>query len=484
MKYKQLPKDFDVAVYRACNSEELKECSNLECEVHYIIYGNEKSCYKSQHVLPPDFDPERYKRYNPDLNNLTDEQLKAHYYQHGLKENRVYKIELPPDFDVEVYKLRNKDISDCPNGWLERHYFQYGKAENREYKDKFFNKDFFIKHNKVKNYKGYTDYLKDIRQIKSKEIFNKIKNIRERKNCILLVSHENSFYGATNYLYLVYSILKKHNKKVVIVETEPNTQLLKKYSVKAEDVMYYYKDATLLYWICKKTNPKIIHFNSINNEISAVLKHLNKNKYFTHSHEIKEHYGVHGLPDFVVSKRISEQYNYAPKIQTPILSEEHLKEIDCFFKTKNIEVSNKHGVLDTKKITIGMCGSLTVRKNYHLFLEVAEKLKEFNFLWIGGDNDLLTDLTNVYHVKSTPHPYSYYTLIDYFVLFSSVDPCPYVVLENIYVGNKVLTFKNNIYTQHDSQVLEGEYFEFDGPITPDNAILHIKNTAVCKPTRN
>ena len=75
-------------------------------------------------------------------------------------------------------------------------------------------------------------------------------------------------------------------------------------------------------------------------------------------------------------------------------------------------------------------------------------------------------------------------LFDYFMLFSKQDPCPYVVLENLYINNKTITFKENIYTSHNSDLLDDLYFEYDGEISIDSASFMIENNAKEKANRN
>ena len=59
----------------------------------------------------------------------------------------------------------------------------------------------------------------------------------------------------------------------------------------------------------------------------------------------------------------------------------------------------------------------------------------------------------------------------FFVLFSLEDPCPYVVLENLLVGNRVLAFRDSIYTHHH---VPGLYFEYPGSISFQTAQEHIR----------
>jgi glycosyltransferase involved in cell wall biosynthesis len=483
-KYGKLPSDFDPDIYKYLHKD-LKQYNLLESKIHYLIKGfDEARNYKLENQMPEDFNTEMYKYYNPDLNSMNDLQLKIHYLRHGLSEGRVYKIELPSDFNVEMYSALNKDITNMPYGWLEMHYFKHGKSENRKYKDVFFDKEFFVKENNITNYSGYKDYLKDIRQIKSKKIKDLISKIKEIKDCILLVSHENSIYGATNYLYTIYKMLKKNNKNVILVDDFENTKILNKFNLKKEDVLTYLGDPTLLYWMCIKINPKLIYFNSMNSQIADVVKFLDKNKYIIHSHEIRQHFTCDIFPTFVVSKRISEQYNSIPKIQQPIFTEDMIEIMNKNLK-ENFEVRNLNKQIDKNKITIGMCGSLTDRKNYKLFIEAAKELKDLNFLWIGGSQSIENkEIPNLFHIKDTKRPHSYYKYIDYFVLFSKQDPCPYVVLENLFMGNKVLTFKENIYTDHKCDLLKDIYFEFNGEINLENVIEFIQKICLNKADRS
>jgi hypothetical protein len=78
------------------------------------------------------------------------------------------------------------------------------------------------------------------------------------------------------------------------------------------------------------------------------------------------------------------------------------------------------------------------------------------------------DISNLFHVLNTSTPYIYYNVIDYFLLTSFEDPCPYVVLENLYMGNKIITFKQNIYTDHNSPALKDVYYEYNGSININN----------------
>jgi hypothetical protein len=127
-----------------------------------------------------------------------------------------------------------------------------------------------------------------------------------------------------------------------------------------------------------------------------------------------------------------------------------------------------------------MCGSIGARKNTQLFLEVAERLAEYNFIWIGGNRKLEANSENVQHIKESVYPYKYYRLLDYFVLFSEHEPFGNVVIENLYLNNKVLTFRDNVYYDFKDELTKDNYFEYPGKISLDAAVEHIANQATCK----
>lgn len=484
MNFEDLPKDFNHIAYRKYNPH-LANLNRNQCIEHYLLKGkfeNLKFSLKDQ--LPKDFNTDNYREFHPDISRESDEWLEAHYVFWGKDERRIYKIDLPNDFNVEVYRHLNKDISDLPPGWLKAHYANHGKFEGRQYKDPWFDKEWFIKENNVDPYIDYEQSTKDVRLLKSQRALDYINQLPDLTGTLLLVCHDDSIYGATHYLYLLYNHLKKIGIKCKLIEPDKNLILYKKYNIKEEETLLYYNDASLLYWICKKTNPRKVLFNSMNTSIARVLSWLESTDYLIHSHEVQQHYLGEIVPNFVVSNRIAKQYKDVPRIQPPLISEETFKIIDS--EVQNIcRVRNNYGSLNHKrKITIGMCGSLTERKNYKLFEELAALFPNYNFLWIGGSRDLNSDLKNFYHVRDVEHPYKYYNLIDYFLLTSAEDPCPYVVLENLYINNKVLTFRDNIYTDHKHPSLKDLYFEYPGSISLKTASLHIENIVQGKSQTN
>jgi hypothetical protein len=428
-------------------------------------------------ILPEDFCADAYRKYNPDLSAMSDMAVSIHYAKHGKTEGRIYRVSLPEDFNTEEYVYLNPDLLGMPTGELERHYYLHGIYEKRAYRDALFDKDYFIKTNNVVNYTGYSDYLKDIRQIKSFFVAEQVSNIERSKTDILLVSHETSLFGATHYLYSLYKYIKDNypEKKIKIAEKKPNTFLLEKYGLNTAEVVYYYNDSTLLHHICDTLSPAVILVNSTNTVVDTIIPYMRpETRIVRHSHEVKKHFEEahkNTIPDYVVSLKISKEWGGLPKIQPPFIDNATRKVIDEECEVECLVVKNSSGHLDVNKVTIGMCGHLSTRKNPSLFVKLAELFKQYNFLWVGGEEDITSEVVpNLYHVKNTNLPYKYFKIFDYLLLTSIIDPCPYVVLENLYLNNRVIAFRDNIYTDHKCVQLENLYFEYPGEISLNTAV--------------
>ena len=123
------------------------------------------------------------------------------------------------------------------------------------------------------------------------------------------------------------------------------------------------------------------------------------------------------------------------------------------------------------RTVIGMSGQRVARKNPGLFRLCAERFPQHNFMWIGGDekkgNELFAGVPNIFHISTTTNPYQYFKMLDYFVLFSTIDPCPFVVIEALFLNITVVTFFDNMYYNHGlfSSSIRLLYKEFPGSIT-------------------
>lgn len=441
--------------------------------------------------LPLDFDPCKYTQLYPDLAKLNCSQAEQHYIKHGKNEGRIYKLDLPNDFNPVIYKELNIDLVEISDMSAMVHYTKYGKVENRVYQDPYFDAQYFCEQNHYEfDNTGsnigylYRQYKSDIRQPKSKvfeDIVQSYKTsfVATNKPLIILINHDASMYGASHFMYVLYGLLKLRFEQFQfkLCEVQYNDVLESKYNISKDDVWEYRNDPTLLYSIYSAFEPSLVYFNSTNNAYSEVMRFIPDTKYILHSHEIMEHYTVFAkrAPHYVVSERIALQYVHNG-YDCPYVQREVLQNIDELLSLSEERVDtdticNSHGVMSQDTITICMCGQVSERKNTRLFIQVAEAFPQYNFLWIGGDKKQLCDTEstpNLYHIPYTVNPFKYYKqVVDYFILFSKYDPCPYVILENILLETNIITFSENIYTDHKHELTEGFYHEVQGSISYD-----------------
>jgi len=452
-------------------------------------------------ILPDDFLTATYSYLNPDLKNMSDEDLKYHYLNYGqYEEYRFYKIDksemelLPKDFNIDMYRGLNPDIENLNDLQLVRHYIHHGILEKRKYNDKHFDSNFFYdKHFDCPflienlNKKDYSLYLEDIRRPKNNYFKELVENyiLKEKPYYIFLVNHSDTLYGANHYTYQLFLTLKSKsyfNVKIKLCDFEYNMLLDEKYGIKKEDVIEYKDDPTLLYMYYIALKPRIVYFNSCNFAYTKLYKFIHPTRRILHTHEIFDHYllSKEVVPDLVVSNRIKKQYEdfYGIQIKTNIQPPffKNLEEIILLSEeVLNLSsISNSFQLMDSSKITIGMCGQITNRKNYKLFIKISEIFPEINFLWIGDKSNIFQPYKNIFHIQETTNPYNKYRqAIDYFILFSEIDPCPYVIIENILLETKIITFQDNIYYEHKDPLIDPFYISCEGSVSYENVMSAI-----------
>ena len=467
---------------------------------HYLKHG--QNLYKNREDaenklfgnidIDENFEEEFYEKTHPQVKEymiwhgdwIRNLSTRKRYYNHYLKfkfyknirdaENKLFgNIDVPDNFNEDLHEDKYPEIKGYMM-WMG---------------------DWINELSKRKRY--YHHYLKYCVPIyekswaKTKTINNKLIEIQNtcetHKGSIVLVNHVSNPYGATNYLLSIFKILKSKGFKVCLLDEVFNEQLYSKFDIDIKDVISYEQNFLFLCYLYERLEPKVLYLNSINEIFIDFIK-LNNPNVLTHSHEIEKVYGRHNLlPDYVVSKRIQkefeDQHDHNPKIQPPIFLNETLDLIEREFNQELPKVSNFKGEIDNSRITIGMCGQTETRKNPELFEEVSILYPQYNFLWVGGEEGYFSGIDNLYHVPLVQFPFVYYKLMDYFILFSQEDPCPYVVLENLYINNKVITFKNNIYTDHKNKMTKDIYFEFNGEISMETIKQAINENVKYKANR-
>ena len=124
---------------------------------------------------------------------------------------------------------------------------------------------------------------------------------------------------------------------------------------------------------------------------------------------------------------------------------------------------------------IGMCGLAQPRKGADIFFDLAVRLPQYDFLWIGPWAPPETELNdeaherykslecpNFYTSGLTENPYAYLRRIDTFILTSRQDPNPLVVAEALLLGKKVIAFSG---TGASTAILASFGYAFTG--SPD-----------------
>lgn len=474
-----IPEDFSVEGYKKYNPD-IASMSDKDTTKHYSMHGKaEGRVYMLG--LPSDFCVKNYKRYNPDLEGMQDIEAEKHYIAFGANEGRLYTVNLPDDFEAGMYSYMNPDLEGLSSAELEKHYFEHGCREKREYRDPLYDGKYFSEKYAIsEDQDSYAIYIEDVRKIKSEKAQDIVNNLPQGNIDLLLISHQTSFFGATHYLYSLFNYIKSEypSLKIKIAEQYEDSVLTAKYNLCSEDIIVYHNDPTVLWHITDKLNPKKILVNSASKIINPVLKHLDKDRRILHSHEVREHYQAvikDITPDFVVSEKIAAQWEGMDvKIQPPFIDISTRELLDSAPAIATL--SNAFGDIDFSKLTVGMCGDLSSRKNPKLFGQLAAQFKNINFVWVGGHDDFpVQGLRNLYHIRSVANPYSYFKIFDCFLLTAIIDPCPYVVLENLYLNNKVVVFRDSIFTAHCTESLGDCYFEYPGKIDEVSARAALEN---------
>lgn len=311
----------------------------------------------------------------------------------------------------------------------------------------------------------------------------------------IFINHSSDLTGAPTFLYNLVEHLNSLNifKNIILAEPFYNEQR----PVDPKIVTIYYENNILV--LLKSIidiNPVFIYSNSQNQFLYNNQHYAESFNYKTlfHFHECMQDFYTTRNPSssdltlkeekiFVVAEEIKKEFentNYKNvSIFPPFISQEKINSITKLSQ-ENVNVNNNFRNLDKNKIIIGMSGSISERKNFSLFYELACANPDKEFIWIGGNNQELEayinihtqkGLKNFFHIPNTTNPWAYYNLLDYFFLTSRRDPCPYVLLENLFLNKKIITLKNNIFYKHNPIDLEN-YIIIDNDNLSDNDIVN------------
>lgn len=431
--------------------------------------NNDKS--SKSHLLEK-FNVKHYRMIHKDLSNMSDECLIDHYINHGIKENRIAKLDLPSNFNVQHYKIINKDLARMTDEDAIIHYVLHGKKERRLY------------------------YIPNYDADNSLQNIEKIKNM---KNSVFIICHDSQLTGAPIFSYELALYFEKNNifNNVLMFDVMYSEKLEKMYYKKLKHCpIFYFNDIEILKKYATILNPIMIYSNSL----TIILESLEKwtsflSKTVFHFHEtiqsVIENKHVYKntktLPKdqklYVVSDAIKcafvEHFDFTNiNVFPPFLPKSKLDIIN----SKNHQTLNSLSNLniDLSKITFGGCGTIGFRKGYDIFKKISELLPMYNFIWIGGEKDTNILNNNFYQICETNDPYMYINILDYFFLSSRSDPCPIVVLEALYLKIPCIVLDKNITYNHN---LNDDYYVIKNHNNDFNIILEfIQNMNLKKNT--
>jgi hypothetical protein len=426
--------------------------------------SEDKKVDESLQQLPSHFTAATYRELNPDLRNLSDDDAVQHYILHGMREGRVFVgDEVPHDFHPQLYRHLNHDLIQMSDDELVAHYRRAGKRENRRYRDDLWDRE------TITESTYFEEVVKDLSLSKGRD-FDRICtehllaiNALVEPPSLVLVSHDHSISGATIFLLILAEWCVEHDVKIMLLMPgDVNGDVLTRYNIDERLVFNYRSDAHVLFRVLKRAEERcapLFYFNSCNTEICRVLPHLPRDRVILHSHEVPEHYvcGRGFTPDFVVSSLIADMWlretGRRPCIFPPLLTTRQLARIVT--EANAVPPAASLCVRDQTRTSVAMCGQLSARKNFRAFSAAAALCPDIDFVWIGGIQtpDCFAKQKNVIHIPQLISPFSSLAKVDYFVLTSEIDPCPYVVLESLLLGLHVIAFEDNIFTRHDSERL-------------------------------
>lgn len=403
-----------------------------------------QTLYMTVRELNPKFHHLGYLSANPDLEEslLFDrDSLELHYLLQGHEEGRITENiyhttldSLPFNFDRETYCFLNPDI--IYNGSLtpEIHFKKFGYGEGRVW-------DIGMTYEELNQTLVEQDVFFD-------------------DDTIVLVNHNTSRTGAPFYLQDLANWLVDQGEKVVWLDIFPSDCFKLHKSIQK---IYYFGSTNVLKDILDANNPRLIYSNSMTrmlidwkvfqDYLSRTVIHLHETypdvyRCFRSDRNQILNIISQSKATYFVAEKIMKNFNLPEEIATK-----------CKLVPEFIHPERQAKILKTKKrkrknkrVKIGMCGTVCSRKNPRLFALIAENNPDYDFIWIGGKFD--HNIKNLSCIPVTQDPYKHLEKIDYFMLTSSRDPCPVVVLESLLMNHKIILLEGNIRYEHPAEDLE------------------------------
>jgi len=223
--------------------------------------------------------------------------------------------------------------------------------------------------------------------------------------------------------------------------------------------------------ICEKIDPEIVYLNTLVTIFGIYGSYNKKRKIILHIHEAEDEIITLYNDNIVIG------YDFIKYVNHTIFVNHKLNEIyktisNCLtshnssiiFNDVNIEKSKITHVKTIKqnKILIGGVGSISRRKGFDIFLELAKYYECFDFIWASNENYKNELPVNIKIVNlKTNDMFSFYKNIDFLLYTSRSEAFPLSFWEcllcNKYVlaSNKTIPLDKNIFNESNVELLDG-----------------------------
>jgi hypothetical protein len=222
----------DLKYYRLFNPD-IQNLNDEQLIIHFSENKNEGRVYNLNSFIEKynDFNIDAYKNWNIDLTNFSDSELCYHYYKYGQYENRIcnylYFIQNNFKFDIEYYFIFNPDLQNLKKVEIYEHFYKNVNNENRIY-----NYDTFIQYFPEFDIEYYKYFNKDLENCSQIELAHHYYTHGKNETRIF---NYNSFISIYKNFDIEY--YKKFNKELLF---ESDFEYIKHYINTGNDINIKY----------------------------------------------------------------------------------------------------------------------------------------------------------------------------------------------------------------------------------------------------
>jgi len=394
------------------------------CDKHCYFNLNYKMCedyYNTTH----------YKILNLELYSLNKTELLNHFKHFGyyekkkshLKNKDMHKYiaeycDFDIQFDSEHYAYFNPSLAHLNRIELLRHYNTIGKYH--------------------KNIKAFDSEF----PVNEKQCTLKIDN---QSNCVVFINESSEDNDETQFLYEYVIYLQQNNiyENILLFDVIFNEALTKYYNRLKNKPIFFCNNFILLNELLRHYNPTFIYSNSLNYLTLNIDKFSQNiiNKTIFHFHNSMEL-----IPPSIKNLKDNTIYCSHEKINEHLYSTYGVSNTHVFrhfISEENIDKYNYINLFGNDNITFGMFGKNNYENGYDIFVNLAKKLPQYNFLWVGENDDSSFLADNFVKITSCIDVYKYINIIDY-LLVTCRNKTPRVVLKALYSNCRCIILENKM----------------------------------------